>query len=138
MIALSTHSVFEGLAVGMSPNMNSLVSMMIAIVIHKGAAGISLGIALVKAFPNDFKLCRWLIFTFAMTSPVGIGIGMSIVNSSDVVDVVFSSLCAGTFVYIACSEIIVEEFSVPGSRFLNLCGFLIGTLVISTLWFLED
>ena len=58
MIALSVHSIFEGLAVGLATEMKDCVNMVIAIVIHKEAAGISLGISLVKTFPDDFRLCR--------------------------------------------------------------------------------
>jgi len=58
MIALSVHSIFEGLALGLQPDMASLVNMVIAIVIHKGAASCSLGISLVKTFPDNFRLCR--------------------------------------------------------------------------------
>ena len=47
---------------------------------------------------------------FAITTPIGIIIGMSIAETSPIVDVVFLSLSGGTFVYVACSEIIVNEF----------------------------
>ena len=138
MIALSVHSIFEGLAVGLAMSMGNLINMIIAIAVHKGAAGSSLGISLVKTFPNDFKLCRWLVFTFAMASPLGIAIGMIVSNAGDLVNVVCSSLAAGSFVYIACSEIIVEEFSVPGYRFLKLLAFLFGAMIITLLWFLDS
>ena len=137
MIALSTHAIFEGLAAGLDKNEGSLLNIMAAIMIHKGAAGSSLGISLVKTFPNDFKLCRWLVFTFAMASPIGIIVGMLVSNAGDTVNVIFSSLAAGSFVYIACSEVIVEEFSVPGNRFLKLFAFLFGALIITLLWFLD-
>ena len=58
MIALSVHSVFEGLALGLSKEESDVVNMVIAICVHKGAAGSSLGISLVKTFPDDFRLCR--------------------------------------------------------------------------------
>jgi zinc transporter ZupT len=32
------------------------------------------------------------------------------------VEIIFSSFAAGTFIYIAASEVIVEEFSMPGSK----------------------
>ena len=76
MIALSVHSVFEGLAVGITDNMADLWTLLLAIVIHKGAASSALGISLVKTFPNDFKLVRWLVFTFSLATPLGIILGM--------------------------------------------------------------
>ena len=57
-MALSVHSVFEGLATGLQTDETQLINIVIAILVHKGAAGCSLGIALVKTFPDDMKLCR--------------------------------------------------------------------------------
>ena len=105
--------------------------------VHKGAAGSSLGISLVKTFPDNFKLCRWLIFVFSLATPLGVGIGMAVANAGDIYDVIFSSLAAGSFVYIACTEVIVEEFSIPGNRYWKLLAFLIGAAIITLLWFLD-
>lgn len=58
MVALSIHSIFEGIATGISKDETIVLDMIIAIVVHKGAAGSALGINLVKNFPNDFRLVR--------------------------------------------------------------------------------
>ena len=52
MIGLGIHSIFEGLALGMSENFEGTLLFAIAICLHKGAAGISLGISLTKTFPK--------------------------------------------------------------------------------------
>ena len=109
---------------------------MLAIFIHKGAASSALGISLVKAFPNDFTMVRWLIFTFSMATPIGIAIGILASGAGEIIDVIFSSLAAGTFVYIGCTEIIVSEFSVPGNRWLKLLFFLLGAAIIILLFFI--
>ena len=109
---------------------------MLAIFIHKGAASSALGISLVKNFPNDFTLVRWLIFTFSMATPLGIAIGIAASGAGEIVDVIFSSLAAGTFVYIGCTEIIVHEFSIPGDRWLKLFVFLLGATIITCLFFI--
>lgn len=135
MIALSVHSIFEGLAVGIQHSMSGLMGMLVAIAVHKGAAASALGISLVKTFPNDFKLCRWLVFTFSLATPIGIIIGMCI-PENDVLDVIFNCLAAGSFVYIACSEVIVEEFTVPGGRCWKLLAYILGCILIFSLWFI--
>lgn len=89
MIALSVHSIFEGLATGMACTMQNASTMFIAIAIHKGAASSSLGISLVKTFPNDFRLCKWLVFTFSCATPLGIALGMMLTNAGDIISVVF-------------------------------------------------
>ena len=138
MLALSVHSIFEGLALGMGKDMTSTVDMVIAICIHKGAAGTSLGISLVKTFPDNFRLCRQMILIFALATPIGVGIGMAVVNAGDIYNVVFSSLAAGSFLYIACSEVIIEEFSIPGNRYWKLLAFFLGATTITLLWFLDS
>ena len=137
MVALSVHSFFEGLALGLCKSFSSVLSLLLAIFIHKGIAGMALGISLVKTFPDNITLCKWLVFSFAISSPIGISIGMMIQNSNDIVQVIFTCLAAGTFVYIGCSEIIVQEFSVPGLRIVKLLAYLLGALIIILLWFAE-
>ena len=76
MIALSLHGCFEGLACGLQMKIIQVLNIVLAIAIHKSAAGSSLGIALAKTFPNDFRLVRWLVFIFSMATPIGIVLGM--------------------------------------------------------------
>lgn len=52
MIGLGIHSIFEGLAVGINDEMSNLYVFSIAIILHKGAAAMSLGISLSKTFPG--------------------------------------------------------------------------------------
>ena len=88
-----------------------VLNIVLAIAIHKCAAGSSLGIALAKTFPNDFRLVRWLVFIFSMATPIGIILGMILQNGGTIYSIIFSSLAAGTFIYIAATEIVTEEFS---------------------------
>ena len=138
MLALSVHSIFEGLALGLATTESAVMNMVIAILFHKFAASASLGISLVKTFPNDFRMIRWLLFLFAIATPVGVLLGMALANTSEVVEIVFNSIAAGTFLYIACSEMIVEEFSIPGYRYWKLLAFLIGAGFILSLFFVEN
>ena len=113
------------------------LNIILAIGIHKGAAASALGISLVKNFPNDFGLVRKLLFVFSMATPIGIIIGILASSAGVIVDVIFSSLAAGTFVYIGCTEIIVQEFSIPGDRVLKLAFFKLGALIITSLSFIK-
>lgn len=107
MLGLSVHSLFEGLALGLEEDTMSAVYFMIALILHKFAAGISLSIAISRAYPNNFKILFWIVSAFAIATPIGVMIGMLLGESSAIVHVVFNSLAAGTFLYIACSEVIL-------------------------------
>lgn len=73
---------------------------------------------------------------FAIVAPLGIVIGMSISDSNKLVDVTFLSLSGGTFVYVACSEIIVHEFDKGNKQWLKMLLVLLGGAIITCLWFL--
>lgn len=137
MLALSIHAIFEGIALGLQVGFYLTLDIVVAIAIHKGAAASALGISLVKTFPNDFGLVKKLVFIFSCATPLGISIGILASNAGDAVNVIMSSLAAGTFVYIACTEIIVAEFSVGGNRWLKCFAFILGACIISSLSFVE-
>mmetsp|Transcript_11707 Transcript_11707/g.13250 ORF Transcript_11707/g.13250 Transcript_11707/m.13250 type:complete len:383 (+) Transcript_11707:38-1186(+) len=138
MIALSTHSVFEGIATGLVSELGELWTYVIAISLHKWAAAMSLGISMSKNFKNETKTMYLCLFIFSLATPLGVGIGMAISTSSELLEIVFSSLAAGTFVYIACSEVIVEEFSIAKFKWFKMLAFVFGALLITSLNFLES
>ena len=116
--------------------MAQTLNIVVAVVIHKGAASSALGISLVKTFPNDFKLVRQLVFLFSLATPLGVVIGILAAGAGDLVNIIMSSLAAGTFIYIACTEIVVSEFSTGGHRVLKLVAFISGACIISSLSFI--
>ena len=59
-------------------------------------------------------------------------------TNSDMLELICACLAGGTFVYIACSEVIVEEFSMSRHRFLKLLFFVVGICIIASLVFLGD
>ena len=50
LIALSTHAIFEGIALGLTKELAASMNIMFALVIHKTAASMSLGISITKNF----------------------------------------------------------------------------------------
>lgn len=74
---------------------------------------------------------------FSLATPLGIGLGLAISTANNMMEIVFNSFAAGTFIYIAASEVVVEEFSLTGNRWLKLCFFGIGASVITSMWFIE-
>ena len=49
MVALSVHAIFEGIALGLLPGLKESFNLMISIVIHKFAEGMSICIAMQKS-----------------------------------------------------------------------------------------
>lgn len=52
-------------------------------------------------------------------------------------EAVFLSLSGGTFLYIAASEIIIEEFSVSKNKYVKFIVYIIGCLFVALLAVVE-
>ena len=80
-----------------------------------------------------------LIFVFAFATPFGIALGMLLQNANNMVEIIFSSFAGGTFIYIAASEVIVEEFSILGqNKWIKMLFFTIGAAIITCMWLIES
>ena len=49
MIALSVHAIFEGIALGLMKDLNSVINLILSILIHKFAESMSISIAMQKS-----------------------------------------------------------------------------------------
>ena len=74
-----------------------------------------------------------MILIFAFITPIGIALGMALTSlSNDTVAGIFLSISVGTFIYIACSEVIIDEFSNPVNKYPKfLCFLLVAAVVIA-------
>ena len=141
LIALSMHAIFEGIALGLTRETNAMINLMLGLILHKPPAAISMGVSISKNFvaKNEMKKGVMLLVIFASGTPVGVLIGMALQHSSDMIEIVFNSFAGGTFLYIAASEVIVEEFSFPDrNKWVQYAVFLAGMTMITSLWFIEN
>ena len=137
LLALSIHGLFECLALGIQNNSKNTLFLFIALMIHKWAEAFSLGIFFVQA-----KLAKknyyLLIIFFAIIGPIGVLLGIILSKTAnEFIEGVFLCISTGTFLYVACSEVIVEEFSTPDKRYLKFFLYLIGTVFAGGLTLLE-
>lgn len=121
---------------GLEEDSNKAFMFALAIFLHKGTAGMSLAISMRKKIDSD-NMIIGMLACFASFTPLGLIIGMILGEASEIVEIVFSCLAAGTFIYIACSEVIIEEFSLPDYRCLKLVFFLLGVSSIACLHLLH-
>ena len=137
---MSTHAFFEGIALGLTYDLAATINIMMGLLFHKGPAAMSLGIALSKRFKeNDSERRRALLLVifFALATPFGIAIGLALSTTNNIIEVIFSSFAGGTFIYIAASEVVVEEFSIMGSRWTKMLFFVLGAGIITCMWLIE-
>jgi len=134
LITLSIHSLLEGLVWGLQQTVAGTVSFMIAVVSHKPLETLLLGIVLVK---EHVRLTIHIVFIgiLSAVTPVGMCIGLNLdhLEISDAVMAGFNAMAAGSFIYIATTEIIGEEFqscNSPSERWQKLFFLILGGGII--------
>lgn len=134
--ALSIHSIIEGLTLGIQSEKSHFINLAIAICVHKIPESLVVGITLAET-RQQLKFAMILIFCLA--TPFGILLGAGLGQALDQTSQgVFLGICVGTFVYIAASEIIVEEFAVSRLKYQKFISALCGISFMSVLMLIES
>jgi len=137
-IAMGIHATFAGLALGISKDMGSFIGMLMAILCHKWAEAMTIGISFSKHIADvGMKQTMILLAIFSCATPIGIAVGIAMEDVNDLVNSVMMGVSAGTFVFIACSEIIVEEFNVGRFKFAKYMFYLVGMALMSSVYWIE-
>mmetsp|Transcript_19602 Transcript_19602/g.36900 ORF Transcript_19602/g.36900 Transcript_19602/m.36900 type:complete len:460 (-) Transcript_19602:175-1554(-) len=134
---LSIHSLCAGMSFGTNRDLATAVGLLIAIVCHKAFAGFALGMSFRQ---NDVLLRQaiWGILVFSSMTPFGVFMGYTASNlvsgaSSKWLSMIFKGVAAGTFIYIALVEILLEEFEGKDDKALKLVGFAAGATAMTIL-----
>jgi len=139
LLALTFHSVLEGLGLGAnSGNESARGAIIIAILSHKALAAYSLGSSLLRgAASNSMSMYAGFMALFTAMTPIGIFVGMlaSQLDESSISRGVCTALASGTFLYVAVVEVIVRELdhAVPGKPTHKLLALIGGFGVMSFL-----
>lgn len=136
LVALSVHGIFEGIALGVMNTVKECSILFSAIILHKWAAAFALGISFYKS-GTEKDLFIKMILLFTSFGPLGIIIGMIFSDAGNLIKGIMLSISAGTFIYVAASEVIVEEFSLSKKTNIKFLWFLFGGLLTFILTFIE-
>ena len=131
VLALSVHELFEGLAVGLQTSTGYVWYMLGAVSAHKLVIAFCVGIELVN---SKTKLVLTLVYisTFALVSPIGIGIGIALSEAddgggnSDVPNVILKGLATGTLLYVVFFEILQKQHNSKESGLKQLLSIGVG------------
>ena len=81
LAALSVHSVFAGLALGIESTEEGALQLFVAIVSNKLTAALALGLKYVKSRTPASMMLAYVVL-FAAITPAGVGIGMAVDQST--------------------------------------------------------
>ncbi|RUS79139.1 hypothetical protein EGW08_013086 [Elysia chlorotica] len=146
LIALSFHTIFDGLAVGLQTSESEVWVVFAAITIHKSVIAFCIGLEIFQG--NRDKLVQaamWLLI-FAIMSPIGIGVGIGITSGSSdelarlLAASILQGLAGGTFMYVTFLEILNVHIGHHGQRnVFHVVWALVGfALMAATKLFDED
>ncbi|PQM33356.1 hypothetical protein Pyn_39140 [Prunus yedoensis var. nudiflora] len=147
IVALCFHSFFEGIAIGVAKTKAEAWKALWTVSVHKIIAAIAMGIALLRMLPNrPFLSCMAYAFMFAISSPVGVGVGITIDSTTQgaTADWLFAisiGLACGVFIYVSINHLLSKGYTAqkavsvdkPHYKFLAVL-FGIGVISVAMFW----
>ncbi|XP_054791368.1 zinc transporter 8-like [Prosopis cineraria] len=115
-LGIIVHSVIIGISLGASESPKTIRPLVAALTFHQFFEGMGLGSCITQAkFKN--KTITIMALFFALTTPVGIAIGIAITNVYDensqtalIVEGIFNAASAGILIYMALVDLLAADF----------------------------
>ncbi|CAJ1059596.1 zinc transporter ZIP3-like [Xyrichtys novacula] len=140
VLALSAHSVFEGLALGLQEDAAKLGSLFLGVAVHETLAAVALGVSVAKASLGMKDAAKLGVMVSSMI-PLGMAVGMGIESAQTlaggVVSVILQGLAAGTFLFVTFFEILSRELEDKQDRLLKVLFLILGYAVLAALVFIK-
>lgn len=140
VFALSAHSIFEGLALGLQEEGDRVMSLFLGVAIHETLVAVALGINMAKT-GLKIKEASKLAAAVSLMIPLGIGIGMGIESAqnvaSSVASVILQGIAGGTFLFVTFFEILAKELEDKNDRLLKVLFLLLGYAALAGLVFFK-
>jgi len=120
LFILSFHGFLAGIVLGLQNTIEDFTTILAAILSHQWIEAFALGVSMLRNEVGVPKLIKCVIL-YSIMVPVGLGVGttLSYFLSGKVeiwVRACFTSIAAGTFIYVAVCDILMEEFSEGKTR----------------------
>jgi len=139
LLAISIHTVFEGLAIGLQDSTTGLLTLFTAIMVHKTIIAFSLGLQFAENLKQKSKAILFMTI-FSVLSPIGIAIGTAVSAGSggesvaaSVVEGVLQCIATGTLLYVSFFEVLMGEIGNDHSLLkvlLIIVGYAVMTLLM--------
>ncbi|KAK6059325.1 metal cation transporter, ZIP family [Cooperia oncophora] len=111
LFGLSTHSFFEGIALGVQHDKNDFMNILVAVMFHEVLCCVAYGVSMAQQH-TPVRSALPTVIILSASIPLGMIIAVLVdqVNSNSLMlRFVLEGLAAGTFVYVACVEMLSVE-----------------------------
>lgn len=140
VFALCTHSLFEGLALGLQEEGGKVVSLFLGVAIHETLVAVALGIRMAKT-SVPLKDAVKVAAAVSLMIPLGISLGVGIESSpkaaSSVVSLLLQGVAGGTFLFVIFFEILAKELEDKSDRLLKVLFLVLGYTALAVLVFFK-
>lgn len=139
LIALSLHTVFEGMALGLQSTSKEVWTLFAALAIHKSIIAFTLGLQFAEHVSRTSRVLLFVVF-FSLMSPLGIIVGTLISETSagygaEVANAVLQGLATGTFIHVTFFEVLQREVG-QDHNVLKVLAVIVGFVIIALMNFL--
>ncbi len=136
LLALSIHSLFEGMTIGLQDDFGKLINLFISVLVHECLVCFAVGISLAKQDAKMGTLVK-LAILFCSMIPVGILLGMGVGEIHNfggyLASAIIQAVAAGTFLYVIFMESLPVEFENEQDPFLKVTFLLLGFILMACL-----
>ncbi|NXC25224.1 S39A3 protein, partial [Campylorhamphus procurvoides] len=136
VFALCTHSIFEGLALGLQEDGGKVISLFLGVAIHETLVAVALGISMAKA-SLPLRDAAKLALAVCLMIPLGISIGMGIESAQsaagNIASLLLQGMAGGTFLFVTFFEILAKELEDKSQRLLKVLCLVLGYAALAGL-----
>ncbi|NXI19151.1 S39A3 protein, partial [Irena cyanogastra] len=136
VFALCTHSIFEGLALGLQEDGSRVVGLFLGVAVHETLVAVALGISMAKA-SLPLRDAAKLAVAVCLMIPLGIGVGMGIESSRNaaggIASLLLQGIAGGTFLFVTFFEILAKELEDKSHRLLKVLCLVLGYAALAGL-----
>ena len=141
LAAISLHSLFEGMAIGLQVSLSSLLNLLLAILIHESLVALAIGVKIAQQGVSFWRSLK-LICTFTLMIPVGIGLGIAVGTATgligNAISGTFQALAAGVFLHVTFMELVPDELEHSRNAFVSIACMFLGFAGMSLIVYLTE
>lgn len=133
-MAISIHSLFEGMALGLQTDPMKIFHLFFAIVFHEALIAFSVGITMTRQ-QLTLKQGVQYILIFSLAVPLGIFLGLIVQQApgtgGSVASAIFQSLAAGIFIHVTFLELVPAELTDSKDRLAKVAFHFLGFVAMA-------
>ena len=137
--ALSFHSIFEGMAIGLQPTQNDVWFLFTAVIVHEIAIMFCIGMEMLA---SKLRVLLYVIYMVELGLITSVGVGVGILVTEYVHDpsathllviAILQGIAAGTLLYVTFLEVLERERHKPGNGLVKLAAIATGFFLLTTM-----